>query len=125
MTPAKRYVEIFIGPIPCSCAGGPSPARQQKIGMAFALKSAFENDERFEVRTWKLGDDSSYEEGLKLLGEYLRDAGESEIADRLAFAVNSATPSVAVDGKLVWIRDCPDVADLLERFGTAVRRDTS
>jgi len=109
----KRRVEIFIGPTACSCAGGPSPARQEKIAKAFALKSDLEGMvDRCDVRTWRLGDDEDYEEGLVILGGYLREAGEGELADRLAFALNDATPSVALDGKLVWVRDCPTVDEL-------------
>ena len=114
MTSAKRHVEIFIGPIACSCAGGPSPAKQEKITRAFALEGALkEMGDRFEVRMWRLGDDREYEEGLTALRRYLREAGEEELADRLAFVVNDATPSVALDGKLMWVRDCPTVEELL------------
>jgi hypothetical protein len=63
MTPAKRQVEIFIGPVACSCAGGLSPARQETIAMAFAL--------------------------------------------------NDATPSVALDGNLIRVLDCPTVEELV------------
>lgn len=109
----KRRVEIFIGPAACSCAGGLSPAKQDKIARAFALKSALRGiSDRFEIRTWRLGDDEDYEEGLATLVGYLRDAGEEDLADRLAFALNDATPSVALDGKLVWVRDCPTFDEL-------------
>jgi len=110
----RRKVDIFIGPIACSCAGGPSPAKQEKITRAFALEGALkEMGDRFEVRMWRLGDEREYEEGLAALRGYLRDAGEEELADRLAFAVNDATPSVALDGKLMWVRDCPTAEELL------------
>jgi|BarGraNGADG00312_2_1021985.scaffolds.fasta_scaffold56694_2 hypothetical protein len=114
MTPAKRHVEIFIGPIACSCAGGPSLAKQEKITRAFALEGALkEMGDRFEVRTWRLGDDDDYEEGMAALRKYLRGAGEEELADKLAFVVNEATPSVALDGKLMWVRDCPTVDEIV------------
>ena len=123
----KKRAEIFLGPMACSCSGMPSPAKLQKIDIALNLRRSIEKDygDAFQVKTWDLGDDSCYEKGLKLLGDYLRAAGEAELADRLAFAVNDATPSVAVDGKLVWIRDCPDMCDFLERCETAVRSETS
>jgi len=114
MTPAKRHVEIFIGPIACSCAGGPSPAKQEKITRALALEGTLkEMGDRFDVHTWRLGDDDDYEEGMAALRKYLREAGEEELADRLAFALNDATPSVALDRKLMWVRDCPTVEELL------------
>jgi len=109
----KTRVDIFIGPIACSCAGGPSPAKQEKITRAFGLEGPLkEMGDRFEVRTWRLGDDRDYEEGLAALRRYLRDAGEEELADRLTFAINDATPSVALNGKLMWIRDCPTVDEI-------------
>ena len=127
MAEQTRKVEIFLGPMACSCSGMPSPAKLEKVDGALNLRRSIEKEygDAFQVKTWDLGEDSNYEEGLKLLGDYLRDAGEGELADRLAFAVNDATPSVAVDGKLVWIRDCPDMGDFLERCETAVRSETS
>lgn len=116
MVEQTRKVEIFIGYIACSCAGGPSPAKQEKITRAFALEGALkEMGDRFEVRTWRLGDDDEYEEGTAALRTYLREAGEEELADRLAFALNDATPSVALDGKLMWIRDCPAVDEVVSK----------
>lgn len=107
MKTAKRHVEIFIGPIPCSCAGGPSPARQEKLARALALKYALEHEDVFDVRTWMLGDDGDYEEGLRTLRRYLDRAGEEELAANLAFTVNTATPSVVVDGQLRYLGDAP------------------
>lgn len=110
---AKNKVEIFIGPTACSCAGGLSPAKQEKIARAFALESALRGmSDRFEIRTWRLGGEEDYEVGLAALGRYLREASEVDLADRLAFTLNDATPSVALNGKLVWIRDCPTFDEL-------------
>jgi hypothetical protein len=118
MTPVKRHVEIFIGPIACSCAGGPSPAKQEKIARAFALKSALEKDEGFDVRTWRLGEDDDYEEGMLTLRGYLERAGEEGLAANLGFAVNSATPSVAIEGRLEYLGEVPTP----ERFLVHVRK---
>jgi hypothetical protein len=113
MSGSRRRVEIFIGPIACTCAGGPSPARQEKITRAFALEGALkEMSDRFDVRTWRLGDDRDYEEGMASLRRYLHSAGEEELSDRLAFVVNDVTPAVAIDGKLMWVRDCPAAEEL-------------
>ena len=119
MTPAKRHVEIFIGPIACSCAGGPSPAKQEKITRALALEGMLkEMGDRFDVHTWRLGDDDDYEEGMAALRKYLREAGEEELADRLAFALNDATPSVALEGRLEYLGEVPTS----ERFLVHVRK---
>ena len=69
---------------------------------------------RVELVAWDLGDDTVYDDALKVLARYLREAGETEFADRVAFALNSFTPSLAVDGRLLWINDCPDERELLE-----------
>ena len=120
MSKQRRSVEIFLGPTACSCSGMPSPAKLEKVERTLNLRSGLEEGyaDVFSVRTWDLGMDGDYEEGMKVLGSYLRDAGDDELAEHLAFAVRDATPSVAVDGKLVWIRDCPSVVEILERFGT-------
>lgn len=110
----RKKVEIFIGPVACTCAGGPTPARQEKITRAFALEGSLRGmDDLYEVRTWRLGDDRDYREGMRALGRCLAAAGEEELAGRLAFALDHATPSVAVDGELRWFRDCPAVEEFL------------
>jgi hypothetical protein len=105
----------------------PSPAKLQKIDRALTLRRFLEKEQQdtFQVKTWDLGDESIYEEGLRLLRDYLRDGGEGDLADRLAFAINDATPSIAVDGKIAWIRDCPETADFMDRFGTAAKSKQS
>ncbi len=110
-------VEIFIGPIACTCAGGPTPARQEKITRALALKAALEKDAGFEVRAWMLGEDADYEEGMRALRGYLEGAGETELAENLAFSLNSATPSVAVDGELKYIGEVPAAELFFEEAG--------
>ncbi len=123
----KSKVEIFLGPMACACSGMPSPAKVEKINRALALKRSLERDsgDSFSVKAWDLGDDSDYEEGLMVLREYLRNAGRSELSERLAFALNDATPSVAVNGKLIWIRDCPEADDFLKQFETAADGEAS
>ncbi len=123
----RREVEIFLGPMACSCAGMPSPAKMEKVSRALNLERALQKDYEgvFSVKTWNLGADEEYEEGINVLGAYLDDAGEAELAEHPVFAVRDVTPSVAVDGKLVWIGDCPEAAGYLERFGTAARSKPS
>ena len=71
MNESVRRVEIFLGPVACSCSGMPSPAKLEKK------------------------------------------------------ALSDATPSIAVDGKITWIRDCPETADFLDRFGTTAKNKQS
>ena len=65
MNESVRRVEIFLGPVACSCSGMPSPAKLEKIEKALNLKRSLEKDygDAFKVKTWDLGDDSCYEEG--------------------------------------------------------------
>ena len=118
MTDTRHRVEIFLGPLACSCAGMPSPAKLEKIDRSLRLISGLEENcgDVFSVKTWDLGTDEDYEEGIQVLGRYLREAENEELADHLAFAVKDATPSVAVDGKLIWVHDCPDMEDFMERI---------
>lgn len=116
----RRKVEIFIGPIACTCAGGPTPARQEKITRAFALEGWLRDmSEAYEPRAWRLGDDRDYEQGIASLRACLSAAGEDELAVRLAFALDAATPAIAVDGQLMWLRDCPTVEEFQEALAAA------
>jgi hypothetical protein len=69
------------------------------------------------VRTWRLGEDDDYEEGVRTLRGYLERAVEEELAANLAFAVNGATASVAVEGRLEYLAEVPTP----ERFLARVR----
>jgi len=112
----KLRVKIFLGPIACSCAGGPSPAAQEKLTKAFALKNTLEKDGRFDVRTWRLGEDEEYEEGIGTLRMYLESAGEDELASNIGFSLNTATPSIAVEGRLEYLGDVPGAERFLARL---------
>jgi len=127
MSAQRRLVEIFLGPTACSCSGMPSPAKLEKVDRALELRRFIEKEQQdaFQVKAWDLGDESMYEEGPRLLNNYLRGSGKTDLADRLAFAINDATPSIAVDGKIAWIRDCPEIADFMDRFGTAAKSNHS
>ncbi|HEY5530625.1 MAG TPA: hypothetical protein VIK22_01330 [Candidatus Anoxymicrobiaceae bacterium] len=119
MTSAKRHVEIFIGPIACSCAGGPSPAKQEKITRALALKWALQNEYKaeFDLRVFDLGNEYEYEEGYRMLRQRLEEVGERERAQGAAYALKDLTPAVAVDARLEWIGDAPIIEDFMRRLG--------
>lgn len=100
-------VEIFIPPTSCQCGAHPTPARQEKIGRALALCRYLQGIETIDLEVCDLGDDVACSDGMRRLSALLREAGESELSARAAYAMNEITPSVAVDGKLVCIKDCP------------------
>ena len=115
----KTKVEIFMGPTACSCAGGPTPARQEKLTRAFLLKRALEKEhaDSFEVTVVNLGDEREYEEGITRLKRYIGEAGEGQGEDGIAFSLDSVTPAVSVDGRLISLGDCPSVGDFMENEG--------
>ena len=117
---AKRKVEIFIGPIACSCAGGLTPAKQEKVTRALVLKSALERNhsDKYDVEYFDLGDDAAYDESLKLLRRRLEEAGEHERAAGAAYSIKDITPAIAVDGKLEWTGDAPEADEFLRRYST-------
>jgi|GEM_PF-1054878 hypothetical protein len=114
MKARKPRVEIFLGPLAATFVGGLPPARQESISRAYALRRELENvyEESIDVRTWDLGTDADYTEGLRRLALYLGDAGDDRFSSHAAFSINYITPAVAVNCKLVSIGDCPE-ADLL------------
>ncbi len=115
----KKKVEIFIGPIACTCAGGPTPAKQEAISRVFALKRALEKElvNDFELTLYNLQDSSSYEVGIRRLKELLERKGEKERAARAGFLINMLTPAIAVDGDIIAIGECPSLEDFSARFG--------
>ena len=42
---------------------------------------------------------------------------EEELADRVAFSIRQVTPSIAVDGKLKYVGDAPELKDFLKELG--------
>lgn len=108
-----------MGPIACSCTGGPTPARQEKLTRAFLLKRALEKEhaDSLEVAVVNLGDEREYEEGITRLRRYIGETGEGQGEDGIAFSLDGVTPAVSVDGRLVSLGDCPPVGDFMEHVG--------
>jgi len=53
---------------------------------------------------------------MPILESYLKNSGERELAEHLAFSLNLATPAIAVDGELISIGDVPSLEDFLSRI---------
>lgn len=75
------------------------------------------------MRAWRLGEDDTYDKGMRTLRKYLERAREEELAANLAFAVNSATPSLAVDGRLEYLAEAPTPERFLMRVRKAPGKD--
>jgi hypothetical protein len=115
----RKKVEIFLKPPACACTGAiTSLAEQEKYSRAELLLDILEDHpDKVETQAYYLVDGSSYGEVLKLLASYLRDAGEEEFADRVAFSIKYVTPSIAIDGKLKYIGEAPDIDKFLDEIG--------
>jgi len=107
-----QRVDIFFGSFLCSCAGGVSQAKQEKITKAFSLARELKKNNNFEVHTWRLGDKGDYEKGISLLKDYLINSGEEDLAKDLTFSLNSVTPAVALNGRVIGLGDVPEEKDL-------------
>jgi hypothetical protein len=112
-----KRVEVFLGPITCSCSGVFSLRDQEKHSQAEMLIAALKNHGgEIELRVFDPSEDSAYAEYMKKLKGYLRQAGEDELADRIAFSLKQIAPAIAVDGELICFGSVPELADFLGRL---------
>jgi len=112
-----KRVEIFLGPLACSCSGVFSLRDQEKHSQAEMLIAALrDHPDDIELRVYDPSEDNAYAEYMKKLKGYLRQAGEDELADRIAFSLKQVTPAIAVDGELVYYGTVPELADFLSRL---------
>jgi hypothetical protein len=114
-----RRVEIFLGPMACSCSGVFALRDQEKHSRAEMLIAALrERPDEVELRIFDPSEDGAYAEYMKKLKGYLRQAGEDELADRIAFSLKQVTPAVAVDGRLECFGTAPDATEFLEKLSS-------
>jgi hypothetical protein len=112
-----RRVEIFLGPMACSCSGVFDLRDQEKHSRTeMLIASLRERQDEVELRVFDPSEDGAYAEYMKKLRSYLRQAGEGELADRIAFSLKQITPAVAVDGKLECIGSVPSAGEFLDRL---------
>lgn len=112
-----KKVEVFLGPIACSCSGVFSLRDQERHSRAEMLIAALKDrTDDIELRVFDPSEDSAYADYMKKLKGYLRQAGEDELADRIAFSLKQVTPAIAVDGELVYYGTVPELADFLSRL---------
>ena len=109
-------VEIFLGPMACSCSGVFSLRDQERHSRAEMLIAALGQQPQVKLRVYDPSEDGAYAEYMKKLRGYLRQAGEDEIADRIAFSLKQVTPAIAVDGKLEYLGSVPEAAELVEHL---------
>jgi len=114
-----KKVEIFLGPMACSCSGVFSLRDQEKHSRAEMFIAALrECADEVELRVFDPSEDSAYAEYIKKLKGYLRQAGEEELADRISFSLKQITPAVAVDGRLECFGAVPPMEEFLKRLSS-------
>jgi hypothetical protein len=112
-----RKIEIFLGPMACSCSGVFLLRDQEKHSRAEMLIAALrERQDEVVLRVFDPSEDGAYAEYMKKFRSYLRQAGEGELADRIAFSLKQITPAIAVDGKLECIGSVPPADEFLDRL---------
>jgi hypothetical protein len=112
-----KRVEIFLGPIACSCSGVFSLRDQEKHSQAEMLIAALQDHgDEIDLHVYDPSEDGAYAEYMKKLRGYLRRAGEDDLADRIAFSLKQITPAVAVDGKLECLGAVPAGDDFIVRL---------
>ncbi|MEW6553940.1 MAG: hypothetical protein AB1384_06610 [Actinomycetota bacterium] len=111
-----RKAEVFLGPVACLCSGVFDLRDQEKHSLAEMLIAALrERADQVELRVFNPSEDSAYAEYVRKLRGYLRQAGEDDLADRIAFSLEQITPAIAVDGRLDCFGTVPPVDEFLER----------
>jgi len=112
-----KRVEVFLGPVTCSCSGVFSLRDQEKHSQAEMLIAAIrDHPDDIELLVYDPSEDNAYAEYVKKLKGYLRQAGEDELADRIAFSLKQVTPAIAVDGMLYCYGSVPEREDFLRRL---------
>jgi len=109
-----KRVEVFLGPVACSCSGVFSLRDQEKHSRAEMLITALrDRPDDIELRVYDPSEDNAYAEYMKKLKGYLRQVGEEEFADRIAFSLKQVTPAIAVDGILECYGSVPEIKGFL------------
>lgn len=112
-----KKVEVFLGPVACSCSGVFSLRDQEKHSRAEMLIAALrDRPDVIELRVYDPSEDNAYAEYMKKLKGYLRQAGEDELADRIAFSLKQITPAIAVNGILECYGSVPCTGEFLDRL---------
>ena len=116
-----KTVEVFPGPVACDCSGIGTPRDQEKQSRLSRIIQVLESDyaSKVEVIQHDIFDDAQYAEALQLLARYLRQRGEDDLADRVAFSVRRVTPAIAVNGELVYVGNAPELPEFLDELGLA------
>ncbi len=115
MHDARKIVEIFPGPVACDCSGIGTPRDQEKQSRLSRIINLLETEyaDRVELVHRNIFDDAQYAESLRILARYLREKGDEDLADRVAFSVRQVTPAIAVDGELLYVGNAPELPDFL------------
>ncbi len=120
-------VEVWPSPVAVDCSGIGTPRDQEKQSRLSRIMHilATEYPDRVELVTRNIFDDAQYAESLQVLARYLRQRGDEDLADRVAFSVRQVTPAIAVDGELRYVGNAPAPGDFLEELALEAMPETS
>ncbi len=113
----KRTVEVFLGPMACACSGLVDLKEEEKHTRAEMVIEALEKrPDEVDLLVHRASDEEGYPDLLQRLSGYLRNAGEDEFADRVAFSIRYVTPAIVVDGELRHFGRVPGAEEFLEEL---------
>ncbi len=114
-----KKVEVWLGPVAHDCSGVGTPRDQEKQSRLSRIIHVLRNDYPSQVvlTEYNIFDDSQYAESIQVLARYLRERGDDDLADRVAFSVRQVTPAIAVGGELRYVGNAPELGDFLAELG--------
>ncbi len=108
-------VEFFVPAPACACSGAAFVRDMEKITRLDMIMDQLAVDyPQLEIVRHDMVDESGVSEKLKLLANYLREAGEEDFASRIAFSMRNVLPAVAVNGRLVVYGQVPDLKEIAQ-----------
>jgi hypothetical protein len=120
----KKYIQIFsekqsdssCGSTAggCSCGCGPSTTSISFEDLQKKYLTALNSIAHFDV--YKISDQQDSDELISKLNEVLRKSGEKLVVDKsnLEFVLSQSAPIIAVDGRIISIKNYPDEKQLYD-----------
>ncbi len=120
-------IEVWPGPVAVDCSGVGTPRDQEKQSRLSQLVHILQTEypDRVELVIRDIFDDAHYSESLYVLRRYLRQRGDEDLADRVAFSVRQVTPAIAVDGELRYVGNAPAPGDFFAELRLDEKPETS
>jgi hypothetical protein len=122
----KKYIQVFSGKqsdsscgstsggCGCGCGCGPSTTSISFDDLQMKYLTALNSIAHFDV--YKLSDQQDSDELISKLNEVLSKSGEKLVVDKsnLEFVLSQSAPIIAVDGRIISIKNYPDEKQLYD-----------